>query len=153
MCFFLKKKMQTIYTDLDFLRQVQVYGAYLRIAAQHSNIAAKEFYYPCCQPERSYPFSPEKLESHATGIVKPTVCTNFIFYFSELRVQMNSIVSRITLLRAPAGWAIGTCPNPTTLSTVGSTIPSLAWCAHLVHLCNLIIAVSAKMLNNAQKER
>lgn len=58
------QKMQTTYTDLGFLRQAQVYGACLRIAAQHSNIAAKEFYYPCYQPERSYPFSPEKLESH-----------------------------------------------------------------------------------------
>lgn len=38
---------QTTYNDLDFQRQVQGYGAYLRIAAKHSNIAAKEFYCPC----------------------------------------------------------------------------------------------------------
>lgn len=35
--------------NLDFLGQAQGYGAYLRIAVQHSNTAAKEFYCPCFQ--------------------------------------------------------------------------------------------------------
>lgn len=51
--------------DLDFLRQVQGYGDWLRIATQHWNTAAREFYCSS-QTERSYPFSPEKLQSNAT---------------------------------------------------------------------------------------
>lgn len=37
--------MQSTYIDLDFLKQVQGYGMYPRIAAQHLDTAVKEFYY------------------------------------------------------------------------------------------------------------